>query len=710
MASTRRFQIFQDPSDVLLQHNHNNDDHDDTIMLRPTMMSTKKSRSPLKPTDANKSTLKPIFGPIKKIPIPPTFPYDKTPFHLTDSLSKQSHTSFGRYDAPTDPEKAVFGDLPAYQNYGQENRPPLNHEQHGDGYAAFPGAAYPIKSSTKPPAAKRATAVPSASQGRSSMTASEDVTQTQSHLPLPENLPTLVDNHKKPPYSYSKIIGMAILRAKDRRLTLDQLYTWIAETFSFFRLEDGGWKNSIRHNLSIHKEFQKLQRSKDDPGKGNYWIIQPGKEQQFLMDKPSRRSVSACGPTMKTFSQPLNESSSEVCSLPAKVDPKPILRPASAPEQPSSDATIPASDPGSPGGLVESVSNMAPPAPPVSFSSPVGSSPPVEFLNEIGDDFAPVACDISLPPTKHQSRKRKSVAMDDSGYFSSIDSSATRGFGTAHLGQVEDMSRPRLKRGRAEEEIARIRSSSHDASPSKGRSMLPPVTPRLDTSSPLRFEIPQLKLKMTPLLFDLPPKPPSSISPSTTLLKHRKQIDQLVFDPSYHNLMTSPDDTPFSPQFEHLMGDPDLGYGNDEHTSLDMSNGTDPFAHPALFPSSPLKASVRRSRPARLAKMGNALADITNTNGNRKLLATAHKALDPESPSRPSSAKSRMNRETGDTLAEEDFLSRHFLADNDEDEGEGDGIDLSQGFRKIGREQYSPPKSRRAARPQLDSRSQTSRV
>ncbi|KAL8973196.1 MAG: hypothetical protein Q9183_000098 [Haloplaca sp. 2 TL-2023] len=683
-------------------------------MLRPTVMPTDKSRSPLKPTDTNKSTLKPIFGPIKKIPIPPTFPYDKTPNNLTDSLNKQSHTSFSRYVAPAHSEKAVFGDLPAYHNYEQENRPPTNHAQHGDSYAAFPGAAYPIKPSTKPPAAKRATAMQASRRVPSPMTAAEGSSQTQSHLPLPETLPDLVDDHKKPPYSYSKIIGMAILRAKDRRLTLDQLYTWIAETFSFFRLEDGGWKNSIRHNLSIHKEFQKLQRSKDDPGKGNYWIIQPGKEQKFFNDKPSRRSASAGGPTMKTFSQPMNESSSEVWTLPAKADPKPVLRPASAPEPPSSDATIPASDPGSPEGHVEDASDMPPPAPPVQFSSPyegIASSPPVGFHNDIGEDFASVACDIALPPTEHQSRKRKSAAMDDSGYFSSIESSATRGLGPAHVGPVEDVHRPRLKRGRAEEEIARMRSSSHDASPSKGRSMLPPVTPRLDTSSPLRFDLPELQLKMTPtVLFDLPPKPPASISPSTTLLKHRKQIDQLVFDPSYHNLVTGPDDIPFSPQFEHMMGDPHFGDGNNEHTSLDLLGGTDAFVYPGPFPSSPQKASVRRSRTARLAKTGNALGDITNTCGNRSLLATAHKALYLESPTRPSSAKSRTNGETGDAFAQEDFFSHHFLADNDENPGEGDGIDLSQGFRKIGREQCSPPKVKKATRPQPGSRSQTSRV
>jgi hypothetical protein len=77
----------------------------------------------------------------------------------------------------------------------------------------------------------------------------------------------------KPPYSYATLITYAINSVPTRKMTLHEIYAWIQNHFPYYRRAGSGWKNSIRHNLSLNKCFRKLSRAKDDPGKGFYWTI-----------------------------------------------------------------------------------------------------------------------------------------------------------------------------------------------------------------------------------------------------------------------------------------------------------------------------------------------------------------------------------------------------------------------------------------------------
>ncbi|XP_069469623.1 forkhead box protein F2 [Ambystoma mexicanum] len=92
---------------------------------------------------------------------------------------------------------------------------------------------------------------------------------------------------EKPPYSYIALIVMAIQSSPAKRLTLSEIYQFLQARFPFFRGSYQGWKNSVRHNLSLNECFIKLPKGLGRPGKGHYWTIDPASE--FMFEEGSFR-------------------------------------------------------------------------------------------------------------------------------------------------------------------------------------------------------------------------------------------------------------------------------------------------------------------------------------------------------------------------------------------------------------------------------------
>jgi forkhead transcription factor HCM1 len=512
---------------------------------------TKSDSSPLRPIHSNG------LASVKISPPPqPVF---------TDSPQKNGNFYHNYMQNASIPQKALYSQFPTAQILGKENT--FQGGSFGD-LAAMPVAEidYGYKAPMK---RTNSEMLPSSDRPSSKKQKQKYEEEEPFDLPDPSEMPSVTDDGAKPSYSYATLIGMAILRSQNRRLTLAQIYKWISDNFVFYRLAESGWQNSIRHNLSLNKNFIKIERPKDDPGKGNYWAIKPGQERPFLQDKknPIRRITNPDG-SQYLQALPQEFSSSSVyrpstapaighftlAPNPVKKSETKVIDSAKFPDESellSSDGTIDASDPA----LAEDDhdnSTMPPPPAPMRSSPPpheFGSSPP-PMATEASRKGTPPPAPRFQSHSRSAGRRQKFGGLNDSGYWSSIESSAARGMNH----QLTSDAGSRIRKGRAEAEIARIRSSSFD-SPTKDRRESRTSASRL-SSSPTRQDADPL----TPaVVFKRPVKAPMSVSPNTNLRNHRNRIRALLGSPA-KTLSPLPEASTWSPAFNLTAEDSNSGF------------------------------------------------------------------------------------------------------------------------------------------------------
>uniref|UniRef100_A0A1B6CS16 Fork-head domain-containing protein n=1 Tax=Clastoptera arizonana TaxID=38151 RepID=A0A1B6CS16_9HEMI len=99
---------------------------------------------------------------------------------------------------------------------------------------------------------------------------------------LKMNNDELCKEYPKPAYSYSCLIAMALKNSRSGSLPVSEIYSFMCDHFPYFKTAPNGWKNSVRHNLSLNKCFEKIEKPQA-PGscgtqrKGCLWAMNPAK-------------------------------------------------------------------------------------------------------------------------------------------------------------------------------------------------------------------------------------------------------------------------------------------------------------------------------------------------------------------------------------------------------------------------------------------------
>ncbi|XP_072241353.1 forkhead box protein P2-like [Leuresthes tenuis] len=100
----------------------------------------------------------------------------------------------------------------------------------------------------------------------------------------------------RPPFTYATLIRQAIMEASGTQLTLNEIYNWFTRTFAYFRRNAATWKNAVRHNLSLHKCFVRVENVK-----GAVWTVDEEEYQrrrsQKVTGNPSLMKTVSSDPT-----------------------------------------------------------------------------------------------------------------------------------------------------------------------------------------------------------------------------------------------------------------------------------------------------------------------------------------------------------------------------------------------------------------------------
>ena len=65
----------------------------------------------------------------------------------------------------------------------------------------------------------------------------------------------------RPPFTYATLLRQALSEAPGKQLNLNEIYSWFTSTFAFYRHNPHSWKSAVRHNLSLHNIFRRVENT-----------------------------------------------------------------------------------------------------------------------------------------------------------------------------------------------------------------------------------------------------------------------------------------------------------------------------------------------------------------------------------------------------------------------------------------------------------------
>ncbi|XP_076806093.1 uncharacterized protein LOC143449679 isoform X3 [Clavelina lepadiformis] len=115
----------------------------------------------------------------------------------------------------------------------------------------------------------------------------------------------------RPPFTYASLIRQAIIETPDCQMTLNEIYNWFQKKFAYFRRNAPTWKNAVRHNLSLHKCFVRVENVK-----GAVWTVDESEYQkrrpQKFSGSPAIRGRVDVGSSQSFYGAPMSLASMQM--------------------------------------------------------------------------------------------------------------------------------------------------------------------------------------------------------------------------------------------------------------------------------------------------------------------------------------------------------------------------------------------------------------